>query len=325
MDKEDHLMKYVLRRILSIVLLAALCLGSVYAYAEEDAWNCRDCGAANTGNFCIKCGAKRPEEIICPECGTRYTPDSGAMFCGNCGTKLQQGAVYAIRYEGEGFDTPEAAVTCYMEGFKNLNFDQVLGAFAWETQIEHMSFETYYERIRSYSPASYPRMPSVNDFMVSANINVLRYNQVTGIYRALESFILGEDAPNGMNLTFKDPEDIAAFLQKFDNGRIDELTQMSNIRFLDPDAVTEGKFSLEINRENFAKQTAFYNADEVVNLVGVADVGDSEIFFCCPTVARYGGKWYLVSIGSYTSMIMGISVNYQAFACGKGSVEDLFK
>ena len=67
MDKEDHLMNYVLRRILSIVLLAALCLGSVYAYAEEDAWNCRDCGAANTGNFCIKCGAKRPEEIICPE------------------------------------------------------------------------------------------------------------------------------------------------------------------------------------------------------------------------------------------------------------------
>ena len=35
-----------------------------------------------------------------------------------------------MKYEGEGFATPEEALTCYMEGLKNLDFDQMMSAFA---------------------------------------------------------------------------------------------------------------------------------------------------------------------------------------------------
>ena len=316
-------MDRILRKVLPIVLAVVLCFTGIYAGAEGLEWVCSECGAANTENFCIKCGTKKPEEIICPECGAGYAPDSGAVFCGNCGTQMQ-GSSYTIRYEGTGFDTPEAAVTCYMEGFKNLDFDQILGAFAWETQIEHMSAQKYLERINAYLPSVYPRMPSVNDFMASANVSALRYMQASYIYQALEVYILGEDAPDGKIITLKTPEDITAFLQKFDNGRVEKLAQMSNIRFPDPDAITDGKYSAGKNPENRAKQTAYYNADEVVNVIGMADV-DDEIFLCCPTVARYGKKWYLVSVGSFLSSILGVSVNRQAFVCGKGSLSDLLR
>ena len=311
-----------MKKILSVILALALCMVCFCASAEGDEWLCPDCGATNTTNFCIKCGAKRPEVIVCPDCGEKYAIDSGAVFCGNCGAKLRQYVTAPIRYEGEGFDSPEDAVTCYLEGLKNLNFEQMLGAFAWETQMEHYSFDAYYGRIRAYSPAAMPRMPSVNGFMFSANVNALRSYQVRMIYASIENYILGDEAPQGKMIQLKEQEDIDAFLHKFENGKLDNLAGMANIRFLTPDDITGGKFSYEVNQQGFAKQSAYYGADEVVNIVGAADIGD-ETLYCCPTAARYGDKWYLVSVGSYVSSIAGIPVDYQAFFCGEGKLEDL--
>ena len=52
-------------------------------------WICPECGYKNDTLFCIKCGTPKPEKIICPGCGKEYDPDSGVVFCGTCGTKLQ--------------------------------------------------------------------------------------------------------------------------------------------------------------------------------------------------------------------------------------------
>ena len=305
-----------IKKITAVLLVLLLSLGCTCSLAEEGGWICPDCGAANTTNFCIKCGAKKPEEIVCPECGTKYPLDSGAQFCGNCGAKLQEAAAFSGKYEGEGFDTPEEALTCYMEGLKNLNFEQMLSAFAWETQIEHYDFKGYFERLRAYQPSMRPRMPSVNEFMFSANVNSLRSYQTDLIYNSIEKYILGEDAPNGMPITFqKDSDEATVFLKKFDNGNLEKLTQMSNIRFLSPDDVTDGKFSSGNNLDFFIRSTVVYGADEAVNLVGLADVGN-ETLYCCPTICRYGDRWYLVSVSSSTSNILGISIFYQAFTCG---------
>ena len=312
------------RNCISVILAFLLAFGCACAAAEGDEWICPDCGAANTMNFCLKCGAKKPEEVICPDCGTKFPLDGGIAFCGNCGARLNQAAPSAVKYEGEGFATPEEALTCYMEGFKNLDFSQILGAFAWETQVERMSLQTYYERMMAYSPAAMPRMPSVNAFLFSANVESLRASQVRYLYAAIEYYILGDEAPNGTTIPFDkdDPEAIPSFLAKFDNGRLDKLTGMTNIRFLSPDEVMENRFSSEMNQESFKKQTAYYNADEVVNIIGIADVG-KETFACCPTIARYGDRWYLLSAGSMTTAWLGIAVNCQAFICTEGPNEML--
>ncbi len=317
-----------IKKMTAVLLSLFLVLGCACSFAEGDEWICPDCGAANTTNFCIKCGAKKQEEIVCPNCGAKYPIDSGAAFCGNCGTKLEQAASFSGQYEGEGFDTPEEALTCYMEGFKNLNFEQILSAFAWETQMEHYDIKAYFERIRVYGISIHLRMPSVNDFMFSVNVNMLRSYQTDLIYQSLEQFILGDDAPSesptGMITFQKDTDDVDVFLQKFDNGKLEKLTQMTNIRFLSPDDVTDGKFSLDRNAENFIKQTACYGADEAVNLVGVANIGD-EMFFCIPTICRYGDKWYLVSVSSMTSSFLGLPVASQAFFCESGDLESLLR
>lgn len=52
-------------------------------------WTC-ECGQQNHGNFCMKCGKKKPvqeeKENICPNCKEKY--EDGARFCSNCGEKL---------------------------------------------------------------------------------------------------------------------------------------------------------------------------------------------------------------------------------------------
>lgn len=56
------------------------------------AWTCPQCGAANTGNFCSECGAKRPVPsgvVKCPGCGKEYPAGTAPKFCPECGTKLQ--------------------------------------------------------------------------------------------------------------------------------------------------------------------------------------------------------------------------------------------
>ena len=99
---------------------------------------------------------------------------------------------------------------------------------------------------------------------------------------------------------------------------------MSNIRFVTPDDFTDGKFSAGRNPEAFAGQTACYGADEAVNLIGVADVGD-ETLFCCPTICRYGDKWYLVSVSSMAVNLLGLPIYNQAFICGTGALESIIQ
>ena len=316
------------RKMLAALLALLLALGCTSSLAEGNEWICPGCGAANSENFCTKCGVQKPEQIVCPDCGAKYPPDSGAVFCGNCGTKLQQTVSFSGRYEGEGFSSPEEALTCYMEGLKNLDFEQMLSAFAWETQMEHYDFKAFFERVRAYQPTMRPRMPSVNDFMFSANVNIIRCYQADLIYRSLELYILGDDAPSrqktGTIAFRKDSDDVDAFLQRFENGRLEKLTQMSGLRFLQPDDVTDGKFSVGLNPEQFIRQTACYGADEAVNLLGAAEIGD-ETLYCCPTICRYGDKWYLVSLSSMTGMILGIPTDCQAFICGSGSLKNIIR
>ena len=81
-----------IKKAISLVSALILILGCICVLAEGDEWICPDCGAANTTNFCIKCGTKKPEETVCPDCGAKYPADSDAVFCGDCGARLQQAA-----------------------------------------------------------------------------------------------------------------------------------------------------------------------------------------------------------------------------------------
>ena len=55
---------------------------------KESMWMC-ECGQENKGNFCMKCGKKKPEnKRTCPKCNAECP--EGAKFCSNCGTAINE-------------------------------------------------------------------------------------------------------------------------------------------------------------------------------------------------------------------------------------------
>lgn len=74
--------------------LTALLLTFLFALSACTAalaWSCPSCGTEGNGNFCAECGTKRPEENICPNCGTNYGSEK-PNFCMECGTRLTAAA-----------------------------------------------------------------------------------------------------------------------------------------------------------------------------------------------------------------------------------------
>ena len=295
-----------MKKSLSILLCAMLLIACVSAAAEGKGWICPECGASNTMNFCPQCGAKKPEGIVCPGCGREYPADTDAIFCGKCGTKLRQEKAEIPRYEGDGFATPEDAALCYMAGLKNLDFEQMLSAFAWETQAEHFDFRAFITRTKGVSWAHIPGAPASNDLLRSLVVEQIRDYQIHIIYYALVNYVNNEIyGSQTVSVRFGTEEEAEEYLRRCDNGKIEKLSGMENVRFYSPDDVTGGRFSNEKIVENYRKQNARYGADETKDIVIAADIGD-DVIAVAPTAARYGDRWYLVNTGSMTQTILAV-------------------
>lgn len=53
---------------------------------QECIWKCPSCGKENYGKFCSECGTKKPQGVICNNCG--WKSDTIVKFCPECGNKL---------------------------------------------------------------------------------------------------------------------------------------------------------------------------------------------------------------------------------------------
>ena len=292
------------------------------------------------GSVCDSCGREKPTQLyrITNAAGnTMYT-----NLCGDCRGStevivfLQGGSMKPaeseeqggtadagkpvssgedlFRYEGPGFDTPEEAALYYLAGLKNQDFEQMLDAFAWETQADHFDYGSMVARAKGTDPAYTPGMPFTNELLRSANVEELRYTQTNAISRSLECFVNDEiySSPTG-SLRMTEEADIEAYFQRCDNGRIQQFSAMENIRIYTPDALTEGRFSMGKNPEYYIKLNAQYGADETRDIVIAADIADGTVLIS-PTAARYGDRWYLVNVSSMTNNILNIESNRKGFA-----------
>lgn len=225
-----------------------------------------------------------------------------------------------FRFEGPGFDTPEDALTCYVDGIRELDFEKILSSFAWETQISHYTLEKQFARTKTYSTSTKPRIPSVHPFVTAANLESLRSVQVDNLCYAIEFLLMGENHHDGMPQYFKTDAELAAYMDNFDTERLELLSGITNIRFLSPETIIGEKFLSEKNRQSFLDYTDRYGGDEAVNIIALGDLPDGEIFYCCPTIVRYSDKWYVVSTASFTSAFLGISPFSWAFFCGSADM-----
>jgi len=53
---------------------------------NSNKWECENCKKTVEGEFCSNCGAKRPDNCYCKNCGNKLEKD--AKFCSKCGNKI---------------------------------------------------------------------------------------------------------------------------------------------------------------------------------------------------------------------------------------------
>ncbi len=300
------------KRLLALLAICVFLALGTAAPAEEALWTCPQCQWGNTTLYCIRCGAKRPEMIVCPGCGEQYPPDTVALFCGSCGTKLRETPVTEVRMEGPGFDTPEEAVTHYLEGLRDLDMEKMLGAFAWETWEEHFDLRARILWLASYNPTTFTAfgMPDPDNALGSVNIHLYRAYTATQIFRSILAYMVDYDQDlltKAITINRTDPDtDIDELYGHFGAGKAGSFSTLSNIRFVSLDEVT-GHYSNEQNQRSRERMYGPYGADECITTAALFDMGGQACFFSAVT-ARYGDRWYIVNLSSHLDGILGLPV-----------------
>ena len=320
-----------MKKLISVLLALLLAALALAAAAEAAQWTCPACGAVNDSNFCMECGTRRPEGIVCPGCGTTYPADTPHQFCMECGTRLKPEAgesssgSLTVDPEHGRFATPEEAALRYLEGLREFDLDKMLSAGDWETLESHRTLDRTLARLRSYSLVTLPSFPRDGGLLSALNVEQHRSTIAGVIRRSMLCYLAtGPEGENTLKsastgkIVSVEEENIDAFIAQFDLSRMDALAELTDVEFVAPEIVMD-KYLLEANQRAIEKLRQQYGADEMRDMCVTFMVGGQQFFFC-PGFARYGDVWTMYSPGGYLASILGIDMNRQGFA----AVEEVF-
>ena len=230
------------------------------------------------------------------------------LFTGNVSAAGLFGFGGSGRIEGDGFDSPEEAVTVYLDGLAHHDIKEMMSAFAVETYAENYDLERYLERMQAYIP-TYNYIPTISDFSLELNIEQRRSDVIKLIrshYLVLtySDVVLGEDAHSAIPM--EDSDSAEEFMDSLfvsdDTGYLDEIEFDGT--FIDPVSLNE-QYASENNRNNMANSAKIYNADELVSTACRFSTEKGEFLLCLDEV-RYGKRWYLNAESSNIAILLGL-------------------
>ena len=209
------------------------------------------------------------------------------------------------RVEGGGYDTPEEAVSAYINGLKNNDIDEMMSTFAVESYAEHYSLIAMVERMTVYQP-NIGYIPNISDYSIRLNLEKRRSditNVIRGQYLNLtdSKSVKGEYAGNIVRLNdFDSAEDLVETIFA-----VDDSSCLSDIRFendfIDPASLIDN-YDTERNRENMLTRGAIFGAEDVVSVIAKFYCNGKPALFM-PDAVKLDGKWYLDTVQTVPSML----------------------
>ena len=216
--------------------------------------------------------------------------------------------IYEGSLEGPGYDSPEEAVTAYLEAMKNGDARGMLSTFAIETYVAEMDAQAYLERLGVFSPTNVS-LPLGGDYQRQAAV-AMRYGQLAeslAYQWTLYSWPEGYEEFDGTPVILREDGAVEAFLAGLaENDAAARWQGMEVVGFVEPVELSD-MYLNESNQRNIARQAASYGYDELVTVAVKLDIGGEE-WYQCMDVARYGGKWYNLSFSGNIGLLLGLSV-----------------
>ncbi len=244
------------------------------------------------------------------------------------------------RIEGDGFDTPEEAITAYCEALKEGDFEKAVSTFAIESYCEHYDYVGQLQRVGFILPlqaqiTSNPITPAANETAGQLNI-MIRQNQITRqIALALEMAAVNNAALSADEPLSSIAQDIRAGknIGLFDDNTMRsrrELEELVSAIQQFPD-LSGMKLSAPISPLSFAKAFPNYLREQNINNMfrqgviyggtgfterGMLMEDENSIFLVITDLVQYDGKWYNCVPGGFFCSLMGIEMSMQALMGG---------
>ena len=221
-----------------------------------------------------------------------------AMFMLTAMTALGETVVedsVAHSFECQGFESPEAAMTAYLEAMKAGDVQGMLATFAIETWVDAGDPQVFLESQWTFMPNNVDGMglPDGNPYVRALAVN--------GRYSWPEAY----GAFTGEPLKLEGESDVKSFLSALSASTFStSLTGMEIADFVDP-ATLSDRYLSETNQKNIARQTSGYGCAEVQDVVVRLKL-DGEEWYQCMWVGRYGEKWYNLKLGGNIGVLLGV-------------------
>ena len=214
--------------------------------------------------------------------------------------------------EGSGFDSPEEAVSAYIQGWKNSDYAWMMAAFAVETYAANYDLNGTVERVGAYTPIM-EFIPGISELSDEINIETRR-SRISKIIKAhyllLTQSKSMESTYAGTYRMLEDNETAEEMMA--DMFATDDSTYLSDITtdgvFIDPASLNEA-YSSETNQAAIAKTAELAGADEVCSLLTTIRSAGAFYLLSMDTV-RYGDRWYILEAGGNIGNLLGIPSDY---------------
>ncbi len=192
------------------------------------------------------------------------------------------------------FDSPEAAVSAYVEAVATLDFDAVLDATAVEDMGKAFDFVAYVHRLRAMTPTM--PAPTGSDFFEQVNAVQFTATVAAQVKFLAIALLTTSTVVDGMTVMAPDNE-AEIFAEQFDPARLGDL-KLEKVAIPSPDLVSSERYL-----KNAAQQAGAYGADELTERAALVAF-EGKHYVLGFTLARYGDDW---GVMSQTSPIMGVS------------------
>lgn len=224
-------------------------------------------------------------------------------------------------FEGPGFDSPEAAVSTYIEAFNEGDLEGMLSTFAIETFVERCDSEAILENMYGMFTYDHPEaFPSTNDYVRELKaVSRVQFLTFT-LFRQYFVATTQQHLPDQSYLqSFTDEYSVDDFLRDveqwdasswFGNIALLEFTGLDSlVRLRNGDTYSTSESIQRIIQQT----TQCYGCDEVQYLAPLTEIEGTQ-YLLVMECARYGDRWYNTDLTSRIAQMAASSSDYYGLA-----------
>lgn len=217
---------------------------------------------------------------------------------------LAPAALAEIRHEGEGYDSPEAAVEAYVEALNRGDVDGMISTFAIESFVDHCDAEAAMQYLQSINPMLLAVVPVNGAYVRSLLINA-RQAQIAN--RLFQQYIQISAQLDNMAVPLQDSAARQEMLDRFANSPANAWEgNVTLVGMVNP-ALLSDKIAYPMNMVSAMLQSAYYDPDDLAWEAARLNVAGEDAVLLVQCV-KYGDRWYIAELSGIPGMVLGIPV-----------------